>query len=131
MDAGTPGRFDRLGGTVDVFVRRTRERAHGALGHGLGHRLDRLEVTVAGGREPGLDNVHAHALELLGDTQLFVARHGRARALLAVAKRGVKNDQLVVLHDFLCILSATDTTGIGAGAAYFTRPVKLLANGYR
>jgi len=46
------------------------------------------------------DGTRAQALELLADAQLVLARHGRARALLAVAHGGVENDQLV-LHGIL------------------------------
>jgi hypothetical protein len=56
---------------------------------------DRVEVPGARGGEAGLDHVDLQALELLADAHLLVARHGRARALLAVAHGGVENDQLV------------------------------------
>ena len=59
--------------------------------------LHRLEVAVGRGREARLDHVHLHALQRARDAQLLVARHRRARALLAVAHGGVEDDQ-VVLH---------------------------------
>ena len=57
----------------------------------FGHLGDRLEVAIAGDREAGLDDVDAHVVERLGDLQLFLERHRRARALFAIAQRGVEN----------------------------------------
>ena len=95
VDARSVGAGQRLGGTGDVAVVGTGQRADGAALHGRGNRLDGLEVAIAGGREAGLDDVHLHALQLAGDAQLFLARHGGAWRLLAVAQRGVEDDQLV------------------------------------
>src|SRR5205823_9515814 len=52
---------------------------------------------VAIGRrgETGFDHVDAQALELLRDAHLLFVGHRRAGALLAVAQRGVENDQMI------------------------------------
>ena len=48
-----------LAGTADVVVVGARQAADGAVLDDAGDRLHRLEVAVAGGREAGLDHVHA------------------------------------------------------------------------
>ena len=115
-------RLDGLGGAVDVFFHGTRQRTNRTVLHGLGHGLDRLEVAGAGGREAGLDDVHAHALQGLGDAHLLVAGHGRARALFAVAQRGVENDQFVI-HSALSLpdLGRSERL-LGVGLAYCSVP---------
>jgi hypothetical protein len=47
------------------------------------------------GGEAGLDDVDLQPLELPRDAQLLVARHRGAGALLAVAQRGVEDDEFV------------------------------------
>ena len=97
MDAAPLGRPDRLGATIDVLEGGAREPAdHGVLG-ALGDLVDGGEIAVRGDREAGLDDVDAHLVEQGGDFELFLVRHGRAGALLAVAQRGVENDDAVLL----------------------------------
>ena len=69
---------------------------HGVLG-AAGDLADRLEVAFRGDREAGLDDVDAHVVEHLGDLELLLEGHGGAGALLAVAQRGVENDDAVLL----------------------------------
>ena len=45
----------------------------------------------------GLDDVDAHRVEQVGDLELFLEGHGRAGALLAVAQRGVEDQDLVLV----------------------------------
>jgi hypothetical protein len=95
MDALGGGRRERLGGARDVLVVGARQRTHRRiLDHG-GDRPNRLEVAVAGGRETRLDDIDLQPLQLLGDAQLFLARHRSARTLFAVAQGGIENDQAV------------------------------------
>ncbi len=61
----------------------------------LGDGDDGLEIAVGGDREAGLDDVDAHLVERFGDLQLFLERHRGAGALLAVAQRGVENEDAV------------------------------------
>ena len=61
----------------------------------LGDLADRAEVALGSDREPGLDHVHAHLLEHLGDLELLGDGHRGARRLLAVAQRGVEDDDAV------------------------------------
>ncbi len=74
----------------------------GRAAHRLGDGLDRLEVALAGDREPGLDHVDPEARELLGDLELLADVERDARRLLAVAQGGVE-DLHVVAHG--CALS--------------------------
>jgi hypothetical protein len=91
--AGRP--LQRLGGAADVAVVGARQRAHRAVLDGLRDGAHRLEIAIAAGGEAGLDDVDLQPLELPRDAQLLVARHRGAGALLAVAQRGVEDDELV------------------------------------
>jgi hypothetical protein len=88
--------FQGLAGPVDIPVECARQAADRAARHRPGHGLDRLEIARAGDREARLYNINLHALQCLGDTDLFVTGHRCAGALFAVAQGGIKNDQLVV-----------------------------------
>ena len=57
-----------------------------------GDLAHRLEIARRGDREAGLDHVDAQIHERLGDLQLLVEIHAAAGRLLAVAQRGVEND---------------------------------------
>ena len=59
--------------------------------HGLGDRLDRLEVALAGDREARLDHVDAEARQLLGDLELLADVERDPGRLLAVAQGGVED----------------------------------------
>ncbi len=95
VDAALGRVLQGIAGAADIAVVGARQAADDAVPDRVGDRLDRLEVAVAGGREAGLDHIHAQALQLPGDAHLFVARHGRPGALLAVSEGGVKYDQTV------------------------------------
>ncbi|MNP18995.1 hypothetical protein D3C76_1115030 [compost metagenome] len=96
MDARGIGAHQCLGGAVDVGIHRPRQAAHGAVPDAVGDGLDRLEVAGAGDGEAGLDHVHPHAFQRLGDAQLLFLGHGGARALLAVAQGGIEDDDAIV-----------------------------------
>ncbi len=57
-----------------------------------GDLADRLEVAGRGDREAGFDDVDAQIDQRLRDLQLLVEVHAAAGRLLAVAERGVEND---------------------------------------
>jgi hypothetical protein len=67
--------------------------------HLAGDRLDRLEVARRGDREPGLDHVDAQPRELVRDLELLDRVQRDAGRLLAVAQRGVEDDDPVRVHD--------------------------------
>ena len=95
VDAPPPRRPDRLGAALDVHPGRPGKAADDRCAGGLGDLVHRLEVAVRGDGEPRLDDVDAHFLEDLGDAQLLVQVHGGARRLLAVAERGIEDDDPV------------------------------------
>mmetsp|Transcript_100316 Transcript_100316/g.279272 ORF Transcript_100316/g.279272 Transcript_100316/m.279272 type:complete len:521 (+) Transcript_100316:2515-4077(+) len=95
VDARSRGAGQGFSRARDVAVIGAGQRADRAVLDGRRDRLHRLEVAVAGRRKACLDDVDPHALQLAGDAQLFLARHRRAGRLLAVAQRGVEDDQLV------------------------------------
>ena len=95
VDARALGALERLGRTVDVLLDRTREAAdHAVVTGDAADLLHGAEVARRGDGEAGLDDVHAHADELLGDDELLLGVHGGAGALLAVAQGGVKDVNL-------------------------------------
>ena len=95
MDAPALGMLHGLAGAVDVGgVARARPATIAFCTRSAIAR-DGLEVALGGDREAGLDDVDAHAVEALGDLQLLVERHGGAGGLLAVAQRGVEDEDAV------------------------------------
>eukprot|EP01051_Picozoa_sp_SAG22_P002340 SAG22_NODE_103_length_20175_cov_15.280833_4_plen_314_part_00 len=77
-----------------------------------GDQLDRLEVAGRGDREAGLADIDAELRDLLRQRQLLGRVERGARRLLAVAERGVEDDQLVEL-------------GAGGGRRRRQRPLRL------
>src|SRR5206468_2267525 len=77
--------------------RGAREAADHGILRALGNLVDGGKVAVRGNRKAGLDDVDAHGVEQLGNLDLLFMGHGRARALLAVAQRGVEYDDAVLL----------------------------------
>jgi hypothetical protein len=111
VDAPGVGPGQRLPSAVDVLVERPGQCADPAVLNDRRDCLDALEVALAGDRESGLDHVHLELLECLGDAHLLVPGHGRAGRLLAVAQRGVEDDQMVsVAHE-----AVSGDGGAGAG----------------
>ena len=105
MDTASRGRFDRVARLLDVTHLRSRERADGRILDGCCHGVDGFEIAGAGSSESGFNHVYAHFFELLADANFFLLGHGSARALLAVAHSGIKNDQLVhcILQNLVCV----------------------------
>jgi hypothetical protein len=95
MDPPALGVLHRVAGAVDVSVDGARQARNGGVLHAASDGGDGLEIAVRGNGEPRLDDVDAHAVEALGDLELLLESHGRAGALLAVAQRGVENDDAV------------------------------------
>src|SRR5215208_1540682 len=87
----------------DRAVHLARDRAH------------RLEVTRRGDREAGLDDVDAEAGELVCDLELLGGVQRDARRQLAVAQRGVEDDDPVVVH-VACSFSACVTCSFVLGS---------------
>jgi hypothetical protein len=68
------------------------------LGELLRDRLHALEVADGGDGEAGLHHVDAELGQRLGHAQLLLEVHGEAGRLLAVAQRGVEDDDAVVVQ---------------------------------
>ena len=95
VDARALGGFQGLRGAVDVLVDGAGEAADGAgVAGDAADLLDGAEVARGADGEAGLDDVDAHADELLGDDELLLGVHGGAGRLLAVAQGGVKDVDL-------------------------------------
>ena len=92
---GLGGVLHRLAGAIDVELAGTRQPAHHRALEALGDLGDGVEIALGGDREAGLDDVHAHGVEEVGDLLLLLEGHGGAGALLAVAQRGVEDEDLV------------------------------------
>jgi hypothetical protein len=100
VDARPRRLLDRLPGGVDVLLGRPRQ----PLDHRPARAADlardrphRLEVVGRRGREAGLDPVDAEPRQPVRDLQLLVRGQRRARRLLAVAERGVEDEDLLDL----------------------------------
>ena len=95
VDAGALGGLQGLGRAVDVLVHGAGEAADGAgIAGQAANLLDGAEVARGGDGEAGLDDVDAHADELLGDDELLLSVHGGTGGLLSVAQGGVKDVDL-------------------------------------
>ena len=95
VDARALGRCQCFGRAVDVLLDGAREAADDAVVPGkAADLLHGAEVARGGDGKSRLDDVDAHADELLGDDELLLGVHGRAGALLTVAQRGVKDVNL-------------------------------------
>ena len=92
MNAPRISWFDRFTGAFYIFFYSACEPTNRAVPDNLGHRLHGFKVAVTGNRKTGLDNINLHRLQGAGNTNFFVPGHRRARALFAVAKRGVEYD---------------------------------------
>ena len=79
VDASAGSRLDGFPAAVDVLVGGARQPADGRTLYRRGDRVDRLEVSLAGDREAGLDVVDAQACQLLGDLQLLPDVQGDTR----------------------------------------------------
>ena len=95
VDARALGAGERLGRPVDVLLDRAREAAdHAVVAGESTDLLHGAEVARGGDGEAGLDDVDAHADELLGNDKLLLGVHGGAGRLLAIAQGGVKDVNL-------------------------------------
>ena len=97
MDARLGGVLHSLACPVDIGIDGAGKPRHRCALDPLGNLRDSLEVTIRGDREPRLDNVDAHEIQQIGYFELFLERHGRAGRLLAIAQRGVKNNNAVFI----------------------------------
>ena len=95
MDAGILGVLHGLPAAVDVAVHAAAQAGHLDGFRLPGDTLHGLEIPLAGGGKTGFHNVHAQHFELVGNTELFLKVHGRARRLFAVTQGGVEKEHAV------------------------------------
>jgi 2-polyprenyl-3-methyl-5-hydroxy-6-metoxy-1,4-benzoquinol methylase len=98
VDARARRAAQRLARRLDVAGHGARQGADARVAHVLRDAAHRGELLGRARREAGLDHVDAQALELLRDAQLLLPGHRRTRALLAVAERGIEDDQPFLAH---------------------------------
>ena len=78
-------------GPLNVRAASARQAGNDGTAYDFGDRLHRLEVTLRGDREPGLDHVYTQAIKLVREPQFLLLVHAATRRLLAVPQRGVEN----------------------------------------
>src|SRR5687767_7732538 len=78
-------------GAIDVCRDGARQPGDDWAPHRGGDSANRLKISVRGNWEAGLDDVHAKAIELLREAELFGRSHAEPGGLLAVTKRGVEH----------------------------------------
>jgi hypothetical protein len=88
-------RFKRTCRSLNVFALGTRKRSDARSAHFRSDGANTFKITVRGDCEAGFKNVHAEIGELMRHAQLFVVVHRAAWGLLAVAERGVEEDDVV------------------------------------
>jgi len=85
-----------LGGPIDVGGTGPGEAADNRFLDDLGNLRNRFEIAVRGDRKAGLDDIDAHLVEELGDLHLLLEGHRCAGRLLAIAQRGVEDDDAIL-----------------------------------
>jgi hypothetical protein len=82
----------------------------------FGHCANGFEIPGARRSESGLNDINTKALELTGNSNLLIAGHRGARALLAIAQRRIENDQSVGQESLLCAFRCfCDGVGLQGG----------------
>ena len=69
-----------------------------ALSDAFGDRLDAFKIAGRSDGEAGLQHIHAQFRQRLGHPDFFIQVHGKTWRLLAIAQRGVENDNAVVVQ---------------------------------
>src|SRR6266516_6237998 len=96
------GLLDRLPAAVDILGHSPRQAGDDRPAYRAGDPPDRREVVRRGSRETGLDHVSPQLRELLGHLDLLIGGQREARRLLAIAQRGVENNDSI--HRYLLSL---------------------------
>ena len=91
MQAGFCGRFESAQRRIYVLLARAGERRYAAMLDFGGYGAGGFQIAGRGDREAGFEDVHAELFDLAGEPQLFVAVHGEAGRLLAVAQRRIED----------------------------------------
>ena len=97
MDAGAGSLLEGLPCGFDVFFSSPGKAADCRPIEALGNQLDALEISRAGDREAGLDDIYPETLKLAGDHKFFFHVQAGAGTLFAVSQGRVEN--LYLSHD--------------------------------
>ena len=97
MDARQRGVAHRLAGAGDIALYGAGEAGDARPLCAPGDFGDGLEITLRGDWEARFDNVDAHRIEQMRDFEFGLEGHGRAGALLAIAQRGVEDQNTVFI----------------------------------
>ena len=94
MEPAPLGPAQRLAGQVDVPLGAARQRGDDRPPHLGGDLAHAAVVALRRGREAGFDDVHAERVELAGEAELLLGGEAVAGGLLAVAQRGVEDQDV-------------------------------------
>ena len=95
VDSWMRGILQRVPRGLDVFSSAARETRDDRALDFARHQVHRLPIAARGDRETGFDDVDPEFRERLGNSQLFRLRHAAAGRLLAVAQRGIEDEDAV------------------------------------
>jgi hypothetical protein len=103
VDAVDRRGFDRAGRGFNVVAPAARERGDARSANFFGDGPDRFEIARRRDGEARLEDVDAERRELVRHAQLLTMMHGASGALLAVAERGVKEDDVIRVGHGICV----------------------------
>jgi hypothetical protein len=95
VNAALLRRCKRLPGPLDILFLDARQAANRRAFNRLGNALHRIEIPRGCDGKPRLDYIHAEERELTCNLQLFLLIERRTGRLLAIAQRGVEDDDMV------------------------------------
>jgi len=101
VDARAGCGFEGFGCGFDVFAFGAGQRGDPGAADLFGDGEHRFEITGGGDGEAGFEDVNAEAGDLVRHAELFSVVHGAAGGLLAVAERGVEEDDLIAVRHSL------------------------------
>src|SRR2546426_9822896 len=100
MDAPAfASRLDGFARGIDVLGHAPRKPANDPALDFFGNAVHRGEIALADDGESSLDDIHLQAGELAGHFELLAQVHGGAGTLLAIAERGVEDDDFFSVHN--------------------------------
>ena len=98
MDTAVLGIFQCLCGDFYILLHRPCQGADGRPGNRLRNLDDRVEITRAGDRETGLDNIHPKGLESLGYLDFLNRIELTPGHLLPVPQGSVEEIYAILFH---------------------------------
>ena len=99
MNAAACRRLEGLAGPLDVVRAASGQGGSHGTGHFGGDGAHGLGVGFGSDRKARFDDIHAQSVQLPGQLQLLGHAQREAWRLLAVAQRGVEDDDTVSSHE--------------------------------